>query len=273
MDQINLKKIKTLLGIRNRFWRKKYEVLKPKLEELYFLSLKRNYFPLWISFCKTLLKRKSNSNSSELELYYYENLIKYLNKFKEKNLIIDKSQKAKIVKIKNTITIIIQNPDGSEDFEKRKKLQNISKKILTIIKTEPTIEKKTTYCKILSSSNLYLQEKDNFQELLESPIGKFLNTILPGFDLLIEIQQYKETLKEKEFLEILSDFTKKRIQTLISKISYSIFKNFPKQGKFFAYPIAILSGYAIERYESYLNCEKELEKNYSKILLIKRNME
>lgn len=272
MDQINLKKIKNLLGIRNRFWRKKYEVLKPKLEELYFLSLKRNYLPIWLSFCKTLLKRERNSNFPELEFYYYENLVKYLNKFKEKNIIIDKSQKAKIVKIKNSITVVIQNPDGTEDFEKRKKLEETSKKILSILKNESIIEKKTIFCKILSSSNLYLKEKDNFQELLESPIGKFLNRIIPGFDFLIEIQQYKEILKEKEYIEILSYFTKKRIQALIGKIAYFLFKDLPKQGKFFAYPIAIFSGYVFERYESYLNCEKELEKNYKKILLIKKNL-
>ncbi|MFN3603433.1 MAG: hypothetical protein ACK4UJ_01850 [Leptonema sp. (in: bacteria)] len=274
MKEINFNKIKELLGIRNRFWRKKIEVLKPKIYRLFLLSIKRNHLPIWVAFSKTINK-KNKFDAKQLEIYYYTILMKYLNTFKKYNIILEKDQKAKLVKIKGDMLLVIQNPDGSEDYEKRKKLYEISKKILYILQNENLVktEKEKIFLKIMNSYlNLYIKEKDKYLEFLESPIGKIFNKIIPGLDILLEIQKYKEMHKEKNFFDWLQYFTKKNLQNFIQGIPLSISKNISKQAKWILYPLAISSEYLLERYQKYRICENYLEKNYQKLLWIKKQL-
>lgn len=275
MEVVYFPQVKKKLGIRNRFWRKRIELLKPKLNSLYILSLKRNYFPIWIAFRKTSHKKKMYSlRSEQLEEEFYKNLVKYLNDCKNKKILIDDTQKAKIVKIQKNLFIVIQNPDGSEDFEKRKKLQDISKKILdSLIKQNLSKEEiERIFLKIIqSNTNFYTQPKDTYLDLLESPIGKIFSKLVPGLDIILEIQKYKEIYKEKDFFQLLQFITQKNIKVIIGKLTYSLLKKFPNYSKFFAYPLAIASDYIVERYERYQFCEDQLEKNFQKLLWIKKS--
>ncbi len=276
METINFYQVKKILGIRNRFWRKKIELLRPELMILYRISLKRNNFPIWMSIRKTIHKKNLYSLSSEqIVEEFYKNLVKYLNLYKQKNMLLHTTQKAKMVRIQKNIVIVIQNQDGSEDFEKRKKLQIIIKRILEQLQKETATKEKIEnifFYALNSNANFYIQEKDQYVDLLESPIGKIISKVIPGFDILLEIQKYKEKYQEENFLELLQWVAKKNIKHLIFKILYSLIKNFPNYGKIIAYPVAITSDSVLERYERYQSYEHQLKKNFQKLLWIKKSM-
>jgi hypothetical protein len=56
MNQNNLNKIKNILGIRNKFWRKRFEIIKNHLDILYIKSINKNYLPFRLAFSKTILQ-------------------------------------------------------------------------------------------------------------------------------------------------------------------------------------------------------------------------
>ncbi|GIX42631.1 MAG: hypothetical protein KatS3mg129_2364 [Leptospiraceae bacterium] len=286
MNQFYLNSLKKIFGIRNRFWRKRWEILKPELDQLYILSINKNYLPFRLSFSKTLLKLKEKDLSLlEIENLYNSYFVYYTNLLTNQNKIflLDKNQKARIVKIKNKLMINIINPDGSEDPVKRKKFLEMNQKIIYYINNNKKQlvnytfkEYNQIFVNILEPklSRIFIQEQfDLIKDFLDSPIGKILDQYIPGLSFILEIQKEKAAMQEKDFIKIGTEILMDRVKYLTQKFIYLLTKNFTKTGKYIAPPLAMVTGIAFERYESYKKCEEILEKNFQKIALIQKEIQ
>ncbi len=278
MNQNNLNKIKNILGIRNRFWRKRFEIIKNHLDILYIKSINKNYLPFRLAFSKTILKLKNKPDDLEIENFYNSCFVEYLNKLKYRTYILEENQKARMVFLKNKIYINITNLDGSEDPIKRKTINEINQKILNFIKSNKEQLTKQNYeelnyifVNILQPNIFRIFNKEEFNiisDFIESPIGKILNNFIPGLSIIIEIQKERELLKENDLIKIGSTVIINRIKDLTQKFIYLLTENFIKRGKYIAPPLVAITSIAFERYESYKRCQEIVNQNLKKILLI-----
>ena len=278
MNQNNLNKIKNILGIRNRFWRKRYEIIKNHLDILYIKSINKNYLPFRLAFSKTILKIKNKPNELDIENFYNSSFVVYLNRLKHQTFILEENQKARKVSIKNKIYINITNLDGAEDPIKRKIINEINQKIISYINShQDELIKKNhqelnyIFLSILKPDLFKIFNKEEFNiisDFIESPIGKILNNFIPGLSIILEIQKEKEALKENDLIKIGSTIVINRIKDLTQRFIYLLTENFIKRGKYIAPPLVAITSIAFERYESYKKCQEIVNQNLKKILLI-----
>jgi hypothetical protein len=278
MNQNNLNKIKNILGIRNKFWRKRFEIIKNHLDILYIKSINKNYLPFRLAFSKTILQIEKKPNELDIENFYNSSLVEYLNKLNHQTFILEENQKARKVSLKNKIYINITNPDGLEDPIKRKTINEINQKILNYIySNQDELIKKNhkelnyIFINILQPNLYKIFNKEEFNlisDFIESPIGKILNNFIPGLSILLEIQKQKEALKENDLIKLSSTIVINRVKELTKRLIYMLIENFIKKGKYIAPPLVAITSIAFERYESYKRCQEIVDQNYQKILLI-----
>jgi hypothetical protein len=278
MNQNNLNKIKNILGIRNKFWRKRFEIIKNHLDILYIKSINKNYLPFRLAFSKTILQIEKKPNELDIENFYNSSLVEYLNKLNHQTFILEENQKARKVSLKNKIYINITNPDGLEDPIKRKTINEINQKILNYIySNQDELIKKNhkelnyIFINILQPNLYKIFNKEEFnliRDFIESPIGKILNNFIPGLSILLEIQKQKEALKENDLIKLSSTIVINRVKELTQRLIYMLTENFIKKGKYIAPPLVAITSIAFERYESYKRCQQIVDQNYQKILLI-----
>ncbi len=280
MNTYYLNELKKRFKIRNRFWRKSFYRLKPEIDKLYLKSIIKNYFPFRIALSKTLTKlNQKKIDIDEIETIYLNHLVFYLNLYKHRGLILNPDQKARLVKIKNKVYINIINKDASEDPEKRKKIQEINHRILSFLKHREKYNNKdldVIFMDLIEPkiSNLFIKSDFNLiQDFVESPIGKMLNQLIPGLNLLLEIQRQKELIKKQDFIQIANHILFEQIKNLTKRLIYIITSNFKNVGKYIAPPLAYVTSIAFERYYTYKNCYEILNKNLNKLQLIKEKIE
>ncbi len=277
--QKNLITLKRLFHIRNRFWRKKYSELKDDILTIYETSLKYNYLPFYLSIKKMLIKiRNVNLSEDKIEELYLSSFVHYLNKFKKFTFLIDNKQKAKLIKIKSHVYISIINPDGTDDPIKTKILKETNKNIIDHIKKNYTnIRSKNIDFNIEIFLNLikpnyskfYKQEKYNvIQDFIDSPIGKIINSWIPGVSIILEIQKLKEEIQSNNTTKIIHSMIIKNIVNSTKYYILNVAKKLSPISKYVIPPAGILSDFIFERYESYTRCEEILNNNYHKIHLI-----
>jgi len=278
MNQNNLNKIKNILGIRNKFWRKRFEIIKKHLDILYIKSINKNYLPFRLAFSKTILRIEKKPNELDIENFYNSCLVKYLNKLKHQTFILEENQKAREVSLKNKIYINIINHNGLEDPIKRKTINEINQKILNYIKSNQKQLTKQNheelnyiFVNILQPNIIRIFIKEEFNlisDFIESPVGKILNNFIPGLSILLEIQKQKEALKENDLIKLSSTIAINRVKELTQRLIYMLTENFIKKGKYIAPPLVAITSIAFERYETYKKCQEIVDQNYQKILLI-----
>ncbi len=276
----NLEKIKKLLGIRNRFWRKKYTILEPEIKNIYIKSIVKNYFPFRLAFGKFILKlyNKNYTDEYDLKKFYYKHLVKFLNLYK----IFESQLLFKYIEHKNQITISVVNPDGTIDTELRKNIIEISEKIISSKEQIMLAEKINSelideyFVNILKPQyfDFFSNKKsDIFSQLMESPPVKILNSVIPGLSFLIEIQKLRNELQTEDIYVLSRKIISQRISSFLQKNIYQLFKQFSYFGKIAAPVLSATFTITLERYDSYQNCLTKLEKNLSRIQLIKKEID
>lgn len=280
MKTYYLNELKKRFKIRNRFWRKHYTKIKPDLDKLYCLSIIRNYFPFRIAFSKTILKMQQKQlKQEELEYYYLKQLVHYLNLYKNRTLILNPEQKAKLVEVKNKVFLNIMNTDGSDDPDKRMKIYEINQRILNYLKNKKYIEVKNIellFIELMEPkiSKLFLKTNHNMiEDFLESPMGKTLNTFIPGLNILLEISKQKELLKEKDYRKLANSILLEQIKLLTQRLIYTLMSNAKNTGKYLAPPLAFIINTTFERFETYKKCSEILNKNLKKLYTIKEHIQ
>lgn len=288
MNQTYLQIFKKILGIRNRFWRKKWEILKPQIDDLYFYSLKKNYLPFRISFSKTITKLKIYPfyrTEKQIENLYNKNFVICINSLKDHSFILNQNQKARDVLIKNRVLIHIVNPDGSQDPIKTKKINEINDAIIKFLKENyefllnaPHKDLNEIFLEIIKQkiSRFFIYEDFNImQEFINSPIGNFFNKLVPGLNLLLEIEKIRKSLSsdDRDLLKIGSHIIIQKVKELSLNFIYILTKNFSQYGKFITPTLAITTSIAFERYESYKKGIEILDNNFQKLIILKKEID
>ncbi|MCS7205088.1 MAG: hypothetical protein NZ853_05280 [Leptospiraceae bacterium] len=274
---MNLLSLKSLLGIRNRFWRKRYDVLKPKLYEIYKKSLIVNYFPFYVAFRKVNLIKKFNPDISrkEIEEYYLKNWIIFCNRYKNRNQLLEEKQKIKPIFLNDRLTFIVLDYDGLSNEQKRQEFLDVHKEFLNVLLYESYLHKEEfqkRFYQIISNQKKSFTNQDVFSSLLSSKIGVFLSRFVPGFPLMLELYRIKEQYQPKNWKEILKIFLTQNLSFLF-RISFErLLKNYSLLTKNLVFLGGEVLNHIIIRYETYKKCEEVLEKNYQKLLNLQKEI-